>query len=295
MTESNTESLGSRMKTYEAALLLHKDGDYVLPCDGRPLIARIDGHNFSTFTRGFEKPFDVRLSNAMVETAKDLMIKFQAVTAYTQSDEITIVFMPKQDEKNGEWQEWPHRGRLLKLCTLLSSYAAARFNAHLCLALEQIGRRELSDDTVAKIKRNEAHFDARLFAVPNASEAYNNVYWRATYDCVRNAIHGLARVYFSDKQLHAKNRNEMKAMLFEQKSVDFETMPDAFKYGTFVKKRLEKVTATDQKSGNEVQVTRTGIASFSTDKFTTETICSKYDKAAANTDSNSNEIKIADN
>jgi len=272
----NMTCLGDRMKDYEAAPLYHDGKDYVLPNDGKILIARIDGHNFSTFTRGFQKPLDPRLLSAMISTAQDLLKKFQAQTAYTQSDEITLVFVPVKDEATGLWREWPHGGRLIKLCTLFSSYAAARFNFHLEKTLASIGTDSLKEETVTKIMQHEAHFDARLFAVPNATEAYNNVYWRASYDCARNSVHGLAMCHFSPKELHGKNRSEMKQMLLEKK-VDYEAMPDAFKFGTFVKKKLETIDAIDRKTGESVKTTRTVQVSFSKKDFNQEFIISRYE------------------
>jgi hypothetical protein len=58
-----------------------------------------------------------------------------------------------------------------------------------------------------RIEAQEAHFDARMFALPTIDEAYNNIYWRQAYDCHRNSVHGLAMCHFSNKQLHGKNRN----------------------------------------------------------------------------------------
>ena len=71
------DSLGDRMKSYEA-----------FTCDIKliprlPIIARLDGKSFSTFTKG--------LSSLMVETTKKLVEHSNANCGYTQSDEITLV------------------------------------------------------------------------------------------------------------------------------------------------------------------------------------------------------------
>lgn len=301
---SSAVSLGDRMKAYETApVSTAADGAYVLPADGRPLVARIDGHSFSTFTRGFEKPFDARLSQAMVRTAADLLEEFQARTAYTQSDEITLVFVPIKDEETGEWREWPHRGRLVKLCTLLASYAGVRFNYHLVNAIKGEEEKEeqkkeeveapagssttstvsasssssftYSAPTLEKIYAQKAHFDARLFAVANEQEAYNNIYWRMWYDCARNSVHGLAMCHFSTKQLHGKNRNEMKQMLHE-KEIDYEAMPPAFKYGTFAKKHLYSLQTIDKATGKPVEATRSRVVTFCRAKIDVATVVSRY-------------------
>ncbi|KAJ3337744.1 hypothetical protein HDU93_000634 [Gonapodya sp. JEL0774] len=58
----------------------------------QPFVIRLDGVAFSTFTKDLPRPFDRRLSNAMVATSVDLVEKFNASCGYTQSDEISLVF-----------------------------------------------------------------------------------------------------------------------------------------------------------------------------------------------------------
>ena len=69
MMKSNTESLGDRISNYAWEV------NYIIPKE-EYLICRIDGHHFSSFTKGFCKPFDTGLSNAMVATTKDLHDRF---------------------------------------------------------------------------------------------------------------------------------------------------------------------------------------------------------------------------
>ncbi|KXS13116.1 hypothetical protein M427DRAFT_113653 [Gonapodya prolifera JEL478] len=70
---------------------LERDIDTALPPE-QPFVVRLDGVAFSTFTKDLPRPFDRRLSNAMVATSVDLVEKFNAVCGYTQSDEISLVF-----------------------------------------------------------------------------------------------------------------------------------------------------------------------------------------------------------
>jgi tRNA(His) guanylyltransferase len=44
--------------------------------NNRPFIIRLDGNNFSRFTKNFIKPFDVNLHNILVESSKILHLKF---------------------------------------------------------------------------------------------------------------------------------------------------------------------------------------------------------------------------
>ena len=57
-------------------------------------VIRLDGKAFHTFTKGFERPYDMNLINAMDYTTKMLCENIQgARVAYTQSDEISILLM----------------------------------------------------------------------------------------------------------------------------------------------------------------------------------------------------------
>jgi tRNA(His) 5'-end guanylyltransferase len=79
------DSLGDRMKDHEkrARVSIGK---------GQPVIMRIDGKAFHTYTKGCERPFDPNLINAMNECAKALCKEIQgAQMAYVQSDEISIL------------------------------------------------------------------------------------------------------------------------------------------------------------------------------------------------------------
>ena len=57
-----------------------------------PVCARIDGKNFTKYTKGLEKPYDNRISRIMAKTAEYLAAETQACIAYTQSDEINLVW-----------------------------------------------------------------------------------------------------------------------------------------------------------------------------------------------------------
>jgi len=69
------DDLGDRLKAYEA----HETARKLIP--GIPIYARIDGRSFSKFTRDMERPFDPRMTAAMVETVKYLVDKSGATTS----------------------------------------------------------------------------------------------------------------------------------------------------------------------------------------------------------------------
>jgi tRNA(His) 5'-end guanylyltransferase len=234
-------SLGDRMKEYEQTT-----GSQTLERT-KPYIVRIDGHSFSRFTSGFMKPFDELLSESIVRTMTDTLNHFNAVTGYTQSDEITLIFTPTYNSKTEKFNELPFNGRVIKITSLIAAYASVKFNFHLNDLFDQcVEKDKYSDNTVQKIKSFIAHFDARAFSVPCKQEVFNNILWRSRYDCRRNSIHNLARSKFSTKQLHKKHSGQMVQML-QDVGVVYDDMSEAYRFGTFVKR--EKYTK--QVEGND--------------------------------------------
>lgn len=77
-----------------------------------PVIIRVDGKAFHTYTRGCKRPFDDRLSDVMVSTATKLCDEIQgAQLAYTQSDEISVLVHGYKKFKSQTWfdnqvQKW---------------------------------------------------------------------------------------------------------------------------------------------------------------------------------------------
>ena len=80
-------TLSSRMKKYEyvtRTFLTRRS----------PVIIRIDGKAFHSFTRKFQRPFDEILRQTMVETCKYLCANIMGCKlAYTQSDEISLLLI----------------------------------------------------------------------------------------------------------------------------------------------------------------------------------------------------------
>ena len=82
-------------------------------------IIRVDGRSFSRFTETrFDKPFDLRFSTLMADTAKALLNDLGGRYAYTESDEISVVFDPSFDLFGREVE---------KLVSLSASIATAAF------------------------------------------------------------------------------------------------------------------------------------------------------------------------
>ncbi|KAL0476559.1 hypothetical protein AKO1_006057 [Acrasis kona] len=263
--------ISERMKNYE------NDQGPLLD-DTKPFMMRLDGHKFSTFASPFRKPFDDLLHNVMVATANDLLTHYHCTTAYTQSDEITLVFpaLNNKDAKEGEENivRTPlHSGRVLKLCTLASGYCTARFNFH-CLRLADswpseaqklVGASKGSNFNYERIQSNlrggVAYFDARAFNVESEQDLLDNVMWRSKFDCRRNSMNNLGRMYFSSKQMNGVKNRELNEMLL-QKNVNFNDWPLSFRYGTFIKKELTERVGTNPITGKSETVQRAVVKCY---------------------------------
>ena len=251
-------TIGDRMKNYEMSTdqSLHP---------GYPVIIRVDGHSFSKFTAGFDKPFDAQLHEVMRRTSEDLLKHYNdATTAYTQSDEITLIF-PKGT--------LAFNGRVQKLTSLTAGYVSTRFNHHLV---------EIFGEKLMPHKRGVAHFDARIFCLPTAEEVFNNLLWRCRYDCQRNSKSAFARSFMSSKQAHKKHTDEQLSIVLEKHGSDYyKVVPLWAQYGTLIKREMFEHIGKNPRTGrNEMTLrTRPMTRDIPIDKFSQENVelmMSKY-------------------
>ncbi|KAF1945347.1 Thg1-domain-containing protein [Clathrospora elynae] len=234
-------SLADRMKQYESNF------DFTLPLD-TPIILRLDGHGFSRFTAHFDRPFDQRIHDAMISTCADLLHFFtKATIAYTQSDEITLVF-PAGVQSFNE--------RVQKLASLGASYCSVRFNKHLAGCLERMPEPPLKGMGEVEVL-GTAYFDARFFAVPSIEEALNNLLWRCRTDAVRNAVSAFARTMYSTKEMHGRRTQELMDMM-KEKGVRFEeAVPKWAIEGCLMKREQYEHEGVNLKTGHEEKTLRT--------------------------------------
>ncbi|MDP8962921.1 MAG: tRNA 5'-guanylyltransferase [Cyanobacteriota bacterium] len=65
---------------------------------GAWVVIRVDGRSFSQFTKShFQRPFDLKFHKLMVQTASALLEELHGIYAYTESDEISVLFPPNWD------------------------------------------------------------------------------------------------------------------------------------------------------------------------------------------------------
>lgn len=213
MSEDN---LGDRMKAYES-----EETDRVFDAS-RPLVVRLDGRAFSTFTRGMNKPFDDRLIAVMDEVTAALVDANHAVIGYTQSDEITLIFDRSREEAQPIFG-----GRLFKVISLLAGMASARFALLAATVWPE------------RVARSVPMFDCRAFGVPSRVEAVNALVWREL-DASRNAVQAVAQAHFSPKQMHGRSCDVLETMLAER-GVAMSDYPIGHRLGRYFARRTMEV------------------------------------------------------
>jgi len=191
-------------------------GQKVMP--GVPVVARIDGKCFSSWTKGLSKPYHQGLFDLMVKTTEALVGESNAVLGYTQSDEITLVWSDSQS---------PYfEGKVHKMESVLASIATANFNA-------------LVPEFVPEKCGWLALFDCRVWDVPRREEAVNAVLWRE-FDATKNSISAAARAHFSHGSLKGLSGKQMQERLWSEANVNWNDYPAYFKRGTYVR-RIKKL------------------------------------------------------
>lgn len=230
------DSLGDRMKE-------NYENRYRIFLTRRtPVIIRLDGKAFHTFTKGMRKPFDVIISRAMFDTTKYLCENIMGCQiGYTQSDEISLLLIDYKKLTSQAWFDY----NLQKICSVAASMATKAFNKAFvnCVdhyqfnfGTDKIMRDYCSPEETYKYvpKKLEAEFDARAFNIP-ADEVCNYFIWRQQ-DATRNSIESLGHCYFTQKELHKKNCSQIQDMLIEQKQINWNNEPTFFKRGSAVRK-----------------------------------------------------------
>lgn len=229
MNIAHNDSLGDRMKCYEnisRKYLIRKV----------PVIIRLDGRAFHTFTRGMDKPFDETLMTVMQETMKRLCEEVQGcVFGYTQSDEITLVLTDYATIQTDAWFGY----NIQKMASVAASIATLEFNKLFQKEYEKLvmgNTDNIGNEKYAKRKelmlnkQFKAVFDARCFTIPK-DEVCNCLIWRQK-DAARNSIETVGHANFSQSQLHGKSCNMIQEMLWQEKNINWNDFPTVCKRGS---------------------------------------------------------------
>lgn len=197
------DDLGDRIKRYENAYK-HR----MTPRS--PVVIRVDGRAFHTYTRGMNKPFDRLFMQSMREATAATASELSGFKlAYTQSDEANFLIADTDRHTTQGWFDY----ELNKIVSI----SASAFTYHFNRSMMETGRPAL--------------FDSRAFVVP-ADDAPNAFIWRQR-DWERNSISMLAQAHFSHRELQGKKIADMHNMLHGI-GINWAKLGPAEKNGTFI-------------------------------------------------------------
>ena len=218
-----------------------------------PVIIRVDGRSFHTFTKGFKKPFDDVLVKTMQDTMKYLCENIQGcVLGYTQSDEVSLVLTDYAELTTDAW----FGNNLQKMCSVSASMATLAFNkAFNDNIIKYIDNNPDADCGVTKdlteyikilinARIKGAMFDSRVFTIPK-EEVCNYFIWRQQ-DSTRNSIQSVGQANFSQRELNGKSCNDIQDMLMMQKSINWNNYATTLKRGSCCIKIDDSITKYDE-------------------------------------------------
>lgn len=262
---NKNDSLGDRMKNYE-----YVSRTYLTR--RTPVIMRIDGKAFHSFTRGFKKPFDEIFVKSMQDTMKYLCENIQGcVLGYTQSDEITLVLVDYQNRDSCAWFD----NNIQKMASVSASMATLAFNRafekHVSDFVDGVALFQDFDiegkylEVLNKACEKGAMFDSRVFTVPK-EEVVNCLIWRQQ-DTTRNSIQSVGQANFSHNQLEKKNCSDIQDMLMLERGINWNDYPTHLKRGSCCIKVSVKINeGTEQEAVRNKWVIDNEIPIFTQDK-----------------------------
>lgn len=215
-------TLHERMKQYEAV-----SQTYLMR--RTPVIIRLDGVAFHTFTKKFDKPFDDIFGSTMRQVTRQLVDNIQGcVIGYTQSDEISLAL---QDYRKLDTDAW-FGYNIQKLVSVSAKMATYEFYK----AFEDVlcghdSNRCLSIYWPA-FKENNVGFDSRCFNLP--FEEVNNYFVDRQRDAEKNSINLLAQQYYTQEQLNGINTKKLQDKLFTEQGVNWNDLPAWQKRGCVI-------------------------------------------------------------
>lgn len=214
------DTLGDRMKSFE-------DISRFYLTKGLPIIIRVDGKSFHTFTKGFQKPFDMILMKALWRACQYVAKNMQGCkVVYHQSDEMSFLLDKNQMSPMFE-------NNVQKIVSVSASMVTFAFNKYFAEEVNNvfgIYGNDADDESLYKFlkvykKRIDTGglFDSRIFILPE-NEVTNYFIWRQQ-DAMRNSIQMVGRTNFSHKELEKKSCQDIKEMLIAHKDLNFDNIP----------------------------------------------------------------------
>ena len=201
--------------------------------DRLPVIIRVDGKNFTSFTNKLESeddPFSEDLAQCMRSAGRTLCDEIAgAQLAYIQSDEINLLITPYTSLNFEPFLD----NRIQKLASITASIATSAFNKR----WNELGY------------FGHARFDSRCFTLPK-DEVCNYFIWRQT-DWERNSIQMLGRYYFSHDEMHGLDNNDIQEKLWQEENVSWTDLDDWKKNGIGIRRETTIKTVDHPKAPDE--------------------------------------------
>lgn len=196
-----------------------------------PVIIRLDGKTFHTYTKDLNKPFDEGLIEDMESTTKYLCENIQGVKlGYCQSDEISLLLTDYETLNTQAWFDY----NVQKMTSISASMATAKFNQlRMYRMLYETGASYSSDSRIKNFTL--ANFDSRVFNIPK--EEISNYFLARQKDAVKNSIAMLAQYLYYPEELYEKNQSDMQELCF-QKGFNWNDLDYRKKRGCTIVKNL---------------------------------------------------------
>jgi len=193
------DTLGDRMKMYEVLARTK-----VMP--RVPVLIRLDGKAFHTFTQDMERPWDDRFMRAMQDAALYLCERVAGCRlAYIQSDEISLLLTDWDTFNTDAWFKY----QVQKIASVAASVCTGGFIRGCC-----------RDSELARLIVDELPaFDARVFNLPR-HEVTNYFIWRQQ-DATRNSIQMLGQAHFTHEEMHGVSASQIQEMLHSKHGINW--------------------------------------------------------------------------
>lgn len=229
----NFDELDRKMRVYEQSL-----DQTILP--EMHMVARLDGRGFTRLTKKlmkFEAPFDARFRDCMAETTMHLMdCGFRVVYAYTESDEISLLFHPEESSFGRKVRKY-------------NSILAGEASAALSIKLGRV-----------------AVFDCRMVPLPAVERVQDFFLWRQE-DAHRNALNAhcywlLRREGLNPTEATAKLEGQSVAYkneLLFSRGINFNALPSWQKRGIGIRREEYEKVGYNPVAGREETALRTRL------------------------------------
>lgn len=191
-----------------------------------PVIIRLDGVAFHTFTRNFDKPVDDVLASTMCATTRYLVENIQGcIMGYTQSDEISLVL---QDYRKIDTDAW-FGYNVQKLVSVSANMATERFNRFFDKFARDVDPVKYATVYHLAQLSNNPGFDSRCWNLP--FDEVNNYMIFRQIDAERNSINLLGQQYYTQEELQGIKAKDLQNKIFTEHGVNWNDLSDYQKRG----------------------------------------------------------------